>query len=157
MSTNNTNELTRNATVSLREITAKTVHTICELDVTAPQKNFVAPNAISISQAYFEPKAWFRAIYADEVPVGFVMLFDDPDEPVYFLWRFMIAVDFQGLGFGRQALDLLDEYVRTRPKATDLFVSYVPEEGGPGPFYRKCGFEETGKVHGIEVEMKKSL
>jgi hypothetical protein len=29
---------------------------------------------------YFEPKAWFRAIYADETPVGFVMLFDDPDE-----------------------------------------------------------------------------
>jgi len=117
----------------------------------------VAPNAVSIAQAYFEPKAWFRGIYADETPVGFVMLYDNPDEGDYFLWRYMIAADYQGNGFGRKALDLLEEYVRSRPNATELYVSYVPEEGGPGPFYHKCGFEETGKVHGIEVEMKKKI
>ncbi len=149
--------VTRAAHISLREVNANTVRTICNLQVKESQKGFVAPNAVSISQAYFEPKAWFRAIYADETPVGFVMLFDDPDEPMYFLWRFMIAAEYQSLGFGHQAINLLEEYVRTRPKATELYVSYVPEEGGPGPFYRKCGFVETGKLHGDEVEMRKTL
>ena len=143
--------------VSLREITAETVRAICNLDVAETQKQFVAPNAVSIAQAYFEPKAWFRAIYADETPVGFVMLFDDPVAPEYFLWRFMIAADHQGLGFGARAIQLLEDYVRTRPNATKLLVSYVPEKGGPGTFYRKCGFSETGKMIGSEMEMRKPL
>jgi diamine N-acetyltransferase len=73
--------ITHNSEVSLREVTAGTVRAICRLDVSEEQKHFVAPNAVSIAQAYFEPKAWFRAIYADDTPVGFLMLYDDPDKP----------------------------------------------------------------------------
>ncbi len=80
-----THTINRNSAVSLREVNAETVHVICRLDVSEEQKHFVAPNAVSIAQAYFELKAWFRAIYADETPVGFLMLYDDPDEPHYFL------------------------------------------------------------------------
>ena len=69
--TDKTPTITRDSTVSLREVTADTVRMICRLDVSEEQKHFVAPNAVSIAQAYFEPKAWFRAIYADETPVGF--------------------------------------------------------------------------------------
>ena len=65
----------------------------------------MAPNSVSIAQAYFEPKAWFRAVYADEEPVGFVMVHEDPDEPEYFLWRLMIDEEHQGNGFGRRVLD----------------------------------------------------
>jgi len=142
--------VTDQSIVTLQEITAETVRTICSLSVTETQKNFVAPNAISISQAHFEPKAWFRAIYADDTPVGFVMLFDNPDKPIYFLWRFMIDARYQKMGFGRQAIQLLIDYVHTRPLATELLVSYVPEEGGPGPFYHKLGFAPTGEMEGIE-------
>ena len=51
------------AEVSLREITADTVVTICRLSDTlvAPQKRMVAPNAISIAQAHFSQHAWFHA------------------------------------------------------------------------------------------------
>jgi len=142
--------VTDHSIVTLQEITAETVRTICSLSVTETQKHFVAPNAISISQAHFEPKAWFRAIYADDTPVGFVMLFDNPDKPIYFLWRFMIDAQYQKMGFGRQAIQLLIDYVQSRPEATELLVSYVPEEGGPGPFYHKLGFVPTGEMEGIE-------
>ena len=84
--------------VSLREITADTVVTICKLSDTLvePQKRVVAPNAISIAQAHFSEHAWFRAIYADDKPVGFIMLYDNPDEPTYFLWRLMVAAPHRG-------------------------------------------------------------
>jgi diamine N-acetyltransferase len=62
------------AEVSLQEITKETVRAICRLQVGPGQDRFVAPNAVSIAQAHFEPKAWFRAIHAGEEPVGFVML-----------------------------------------------------------------------------------
>ena len=147
------------ATVTLREITGDTVVQICKLSDTLPQQQqrMVAPNAQSIAQAHFEPKAWFRAIYADETPVGFIMLYDDADEPEYFLWRLMIAAPHQGKGYGRRALAQLVEYVRTRPGAVELLISYVPIEGGPEGFYRKLGFEPTGQEIGHEIAMRLSL
>ena len=56
--------------VTLREVTADTVRAVCELAVGPDQDGLVAPNSVSIAQAYFEPKAWFRAIYAGEEPAN---------------------------------------------------------------------------------------
>ena len=144
---------TRDAVVSLRPITLNNLRNVLRLDVGDAQKTFVAPNPISIAQAHFYPeKAWFRAIYADETPVGFVMLSDDTRTPEYFLWRLMIDARYQGLGFGRQAVERLIDYVRTRPGATHLLVSCVPGEGSPCPFYEKLGFVATGEIdHGEHV------
>lgn len=141
------------AEISLREITAETVRDVVRLSDTlqAPQKYMVAPNAVSIAQAHFEPKAWFRAVYADDTPVGFVMLHDDADEQEYFLWRFMIAGQHHGKGFGRRALEQVIDYVRTRPGATALETSCGQGPGSPEGFYRRLGFERSGKMVGDEV------
>lgn len=151
------------AEVTLREITAETVREICKLTDTLlpPKKYMVAPNAMSIAQAYFEPKAWFRAIYAGETPVGFLMLYDNdglPDgEPEYFLWRFMIAGPHHGKGFGRRAIELLVEYVKTRPGATELQTSCGQGPGSPEGFYRRIGFEPTGEMVGSELGLRMAL
>jgi diamine N-acetyltransferase len=149
--------ISRASTISLREITAETVREICRLNVSEAQKHFVAPNADSIAQAYYEPKAWFRAIYADDTPVGFLMLYDDPSEPLYFLWRFMIDARYQKLGFGKRALDLLIEHVRGRPGAHEMTLTCHPGEDGPEPFYRKYGFKLTGQMMYNEAEMRIDL
>ncbi|MGB2982509.1 MAG: GNAT family N-acetyltransferase [Candidatus Bipolaricaulia bacterium] len=145
--------------ISLREITFETVREICNLSDTLsdPQQKMVAPNAISIAQAHFHDKAWFRAIYAGEEPVGFVMIYDDPNKGDYFLWRLMIAGPHQGKGFGRHAMRQVIEYVRSRPGAESLGASYVPTEGGPKDFYHKLGFEPTGEIDHGEVVVKLSL
>jgi diamine N-acetyltransferase len=153
-----TETVTRSAIVTLREITADTVVTICRLKVAPEQENFVAPNAISIAQAYFYPdRAWFRAIYADETPVGFLMLEDNVIEHEYFLWRFMIDARYQGYGFGRRAIELLIEHVKTRPGATSLLTSCVPGDGSPCPFYQRMGFAYTGDEEDGELVMKIGL
>ena len=118
--------------VSLREVTSDTLRDVLRLKVSPEQERFVAPNAVSIAQAYFHrDNAWFRAIYAGDTPVGFVMVEDLPDKASYHLWRFMIDARYQGLGFGRRALELLMEHVRTRPGATHLSLSCVPADDGP--------------------------
>ncbi len=146
--------INRSSIVSLREVTADTVRAICRLDVSESQKHFVALNSVSIAQAYFEPKAWFRAIYADETPVGFLMLYDNPEASEYFLWRFMVDEHYQKLGFGKKALDLLIDHVRTRPNAHELTLSCHPGEDGPEPFYRHYGFTCTGEFMGGEAVMR---
>ena len=135
------------AVVTLREITKENLDDILGLKVTDEQEKFVASNAKSIAEAHFYPEvAWFRAIYADETPVGFVMLEDNPINASYYLWRFMIDARFQKCGFGRRALKLLFEHVKTRPGAKDLLTSCVPGEGSPGFFYEKEGFAYTGEM-----------
>ncbi len=147
------------AIVSLREITEETVIPVIRLSDTLSdaQKKMVAPNAVSIAQAHFNSHAWFRAVYAGETPVGFIMLYDNPDEKEYFLWRFMIGSPYQGNGYGRKAIQLLVDYVRTRPSASQLLVSCGEGEGSPESFYRRLGFERNGKRYGDEVGMQLAL
>ena len=147
-------EIAPNAKVTLRRITAKTVRAICNLSVSESQRKFVAPNAVSIAQAYFSKNAWFRAIYADETPVGFVMLHEVPKRGTYYLWRFMIDARYQGRGCGRKALELVIKRVRKRPKAKALTLSVVRAEGGAENLYKKFGFKFTGKIEDGEHVMK---
>jgi len=128
--------------VELREVTRETVRAVCGLGVRPEQRDYVAPNVRSIAEAYFEPRAWFRAVYAGDEPVGFLMVREDTEQNEFYLWRFMIAAEHQGKGYGRRALELLVDTIRGRG-ATELISSYVPGEHSPRGFYLRLGFEET--------------
>ena len=148
----------RSSKVTLREVTKENLREVLRLEVAPEQKKFVAPNAVSIAQAYFDREiAWFRAIYADETPVGFLMLSDDASKPEYFLWRLMIDARYQKYGFAKQAMLLLFEYVRSRPEANELLVSCVPGEGSPQGFYESLGFTLTGEMVEGEVVLRRGL
>jgi len=133
------------AVVELREVTGETVRRICGLQVAPEQRRFVAPNAVSFAEALFEPRAWYRAVVADGVPVGFVMCSLDPDAGEYFLWRLMIDHRVQRRGYGRRVLDLVVDHVRTLPGATTLLVSWGTGVGSPEPLYLGYGFVPTGE------------
>lgn len=131
--------------VSLREITAETVRAICDLKPHEAQRGFVAPNAVSIAQAHFNPAAVFRAIYAGEEPVGFIMWRPEDDGASCFLWRFMVAGDHQGKGYGRDAIGLWLESLPVLGYGLAR-TSYVPGDGGPRGFYLAQGFRDAGET-----------
>jgi diamine N-acetyltransferase len=143
--------------VSLRDVTSENLRAVLKLDVRDDQKHLVASNAVSIAQGHYSEYAWWRAIYANEEPVGFVMLYIDTETPDYGVWRFMIDAAHQGRGYGLQAMKLVVDHVRTLPGATELEISYVPGEGSPQPFYVKCGFVDTGVKREGERVMKMPL
>jgi diamine N-acetyltransferase len=149
--------------VELREVTGETVRAVCRLAVAPSQRHLVAPNAVSLAEAIFSPHAWFRAIHADGVPVGFAMLSldsagaDNGGIPEYFLWRLMIDGDYQGRGYGREAIRLIIDHVRTLPGETGLLVSWVPGDASPEPFYLGLGFVPTGEVDDGEVVARLAL
>ena len=152
--------ITRDSVVTLREVTEDTVRAICDLSktLTDAQRTHVADNAVSIAQAHFSKYAWFRAIYADETPVGFLMLYIGPDDEqpgnptVWFLWRLMVAAPYQKFGYGRRALDQVFAIVREQG-ATELGTSCVPGPDGPEGFYRRLGFAPNGKFEDGEMVM----
>jgi len=143
--------------INLRELDKDNFKAIFQLRVKPEQQQFVASNVQSIAEAHFSDKAWFRAIYADDEPVGFVMLSIAPDKAEYFLWRFMIDAKHQSCGNGRRSLELVIDFVRSLPNAKALYTSHVEGEGNPAEFYAKLGFRHTGEVEDGELVMKFDL
>ena len=141
--------------VELVEITADTVRTICELEVAEDQRNFVAPNAVSIAEAHYEPEHWLRAIYADGRPAGLVLAWE-PTGKTAFLWRFMIAAPDQRKGIGRRAMALVIDHWR-ESGAAEAKTSVVPGNAGATALYEAVGFALTGEEEHNELVMALKL
>jgi diamine N-acetyltransferase len=143
--------------VELREITFETVRTICDLEVTEDQRPFVAPNAVSIAEAHFEPThtEWMRAIYADGEPAGFVLAYEDPEDG-HALWRFMVAASHQRRGVGRRAMELVIDHWRELG-ATGAALCVVPGNTGAAALYESVGFRLTGEEEAGELVMRLKL
>ncbi|HET7047497.1 MAG TPA: GNAT family N-acetyltransferase [Solirubrobacteraceae bacterium] len=143
--------------VSLREVDDGNVRAVCELKVAPTQESYVASNGMTVAESAYEPHAWLRAIYAGDELVGLLGLVADTETPDYWLARLMIAGQHQGRGYGRDAMALLIEHVRSLPEAHKLETSCVPADDGPLEFYLGLGFEQTGEVREGELVLRLSL
>ena len=147
-------------TVTLREITDANRDAVRALHVAPGQERFVGGVTASIEEATATPEAkpWYRAIYAGDEPVGFVMLSWDvtPSPGIlgpWFLWRLLIDERHQRHGYGREALSQIVALVR-EAGATELLTSYQPGDGEPWPFYERFGFRPTGQTDGTEIVLR---
>lgn len=150
--------------ITLREITDENRDAVAALRVWPGQDLFVASVADSLEEAATTPEAkpWYRAIYAGEEPVGFVMLSWDVPTGLpgiigpWFLWRLLIDHRKQRMGYGWAALERIVAIVQAEG-ATELLSSYQPGPGEPWPFYQRFGFVATGEVDGTEVVIRLDL
>ncbi len=137
--------------VTIREITEANFEAVLAVAVAPEQLRFVGTVADALRDAEEIPEAkpWYRAVYADDEPVGFVMLSWNvtPDPPriigPWFLWKLIVDEQHQGEGFGREAVRLVAEVVSANG-AERLFTSCVPGDHGPESFWRHMGFAPTG-------------
>ncbi len=148
---------TADSTVTLRPVEKANLRALFVLDVSDDQQSYVAPNAWSIAEAAHSEISWQRGIYADDTPVGYVLLAADEEKPQYYLWRFMIDHRFQGNGFAKAAMEQVIEHVRSLPNATEFLLSYVAGDHSPQGFYERIGFVDTGEVIGVERVMRLDL
>jgi diamine N-acetyltransferase len=157
--------------IHLEPIDAKNIWDVLDLKVARAQKGFVASNDISIVQAYVAQgtgcSAFPFAICRDNKPVGFLMVgfneaalyeLDDEEPPAslkgnYSIWRLMIDKKYQNRGYGREAIRLALDFIRTWPcgKAEFCEISFEPENEVAGALYRSCGFVENGEMDGDEI------
>ena len=151
----------------LEKITGKNVWSILKLHVSEDQESFVAPNDISIIEAYTaitgNGYAFPFGIYEGETPVGFLMIGFDADDcwedapsiakGNYNLWRLMIDKNYQNKGYGKEAVRLALEFIKTFPcgKADFCWLSYEPENEIASRLYHSFGFAETGEMDGDEI------
>ena len=151
----------------LEKITGTNVWEILELKVAKEQENFVASNDISIIEAYTaitgNGYAYSFGIYYNDTAVGFLMIGFDKDDywddapqiasNNYNLWRFMIDEKYQNKGYGKEALRLALDFIKSFPcgQAEYCWLSYEPENKTARHLYHSFGFVETGDMDGEEV------
>ena len=136
--------------VSLCEITDQNRESVVALRVAASQEGYVSSVADSLEEARDTPEGnpWYRAVYAEDQPVGFVMLSWDvtPDPPrvigPWFLWKLLIDERYQGRRYGREAVSLVASIARDHG-ASELLTSYVSGDRSPESFYKRVGFVPT--------------
>ena len=153
--------------LKLEKVNGKNVWDILSLKVAESQKEYVASNDTSIIEAYTtitgNGYAFPFGIYENDTPVGFLMVGYDTDDywedaPAiakgnYNLWRLMIDERYQGKGYGKEAVRLALNFVRTWPcgRADYCWLSYEPENDVARELYRSFGFAETGEYDGEEL------
>ena len=106
--------------LTLRELTDANRDEVLTLRLAPGQDRFVSSVAESIEEAAGYPQAspWYRAVYAGDEPVGFVMLSWDcvpqPPEIIgpWFLWKLIIDERHQRHGYGHEVVRLVADLVR---------------------------------------------
>ena len=131
--------------MSLRSVSRGDVRALCELRLADHQDRLVAPAAYTVAEGHYEPGALLRAIYAEDEPVGVLLVETEGELP--HLVRFMVDASHQGRGVGRQAVERLADELR-QAGWTSLETSFVPVAEGAEGFWRRCGFRDTGRRNG---------
>jgi RimJ/RimL family protein N-acetyltransferase len=150
---------THPATVELQEVTHLNRDDVFRIESHRSQLRFIAPMANSAAHALAPDLddnggrlvPWMRAIVADGIVVGFVMVAEQTSTfPLPMLWRLLIDRTHQRRGIGWKTLDLLARHFKAQG-CQQLLVSWVPGRGSPEPMYLRYGFIPTGEVDGDEL------
>ena len=127
---------------------------ICALKVTPEQTQFIDTNVYSIALAYCNPHVTCFGLFLNDIPIGFTMLNLDPLKEIYCIDRLMIDCHYQNMGYGRQAINEIVNYVKSRYVADAIEVCVVDVENSPINFYLKMGFEDTHEFNDDERILK---
>jgi len=143
-----------------RDVLRDHLRPLFALEIRPDQKGQVAPNAVTLAQAAYEPGAAVWGLWDGETAVGLLAMIDTQKNPdsspqdadAAYIWRLMVDADQQGKGYGARALGAAlgtaDAWQRPR-----LVLTAVDNDGGAIPFYERFGFVQTGRVVDGEREM----
>lgn len=119
---------------------------IINLSVFDSQKNFIETNADSLKEAD-EFNFWRPCgLYDDRKLIGFAMYGKIPDDETVWLDRFMIAKEFQKLGYGKKIIPLILKKIIDEYHCDKIYMSYTPQNIVMASYCRQFGFEETGEI-----------
>ena len=139
--------------VTLRAITEDNFDAIIAMK--RPEgEDFVAPNSVSLAQCWLyrnNGDVFPCAIYAEETPVGFLLL--EEDERTLMIWRIMLPEEHTGHGYGRAAVEEVIRRAKDGGRYDRLQLDCAPENHRARRLYERLGFRPTGAINHGSVEM----
>lgn len=136
--------------ITLRKIDENNWRDCIDLKVSEDQERFVATNVNGLALAYAHKEMEPRGIYSDNVIVGFLMYARDPDDGLYYINRFMIDKNHQKKGYGREAMRILLNDLRSEG-VESVDIIHKPDNNAAIRLYKSFGFELTENTLGDDV------
>jgi len=132
----------------LEELSADTALQANTLELRPGQEDFLTPVTYENADSLIDhTNTWSRVVLVGDDVVGFVRAHFDPHNPQEELrcciWRVNVSASAQGTGVGRFAVDAVREEAKTRGFTT-LTVAWQEGDEGPGKFFHRLGFVDTG-------------
>ena len=150
--------------MEFREIDRSNYWDCIALTIDDSQEGFVADNKQSLVEAAYEDGLYTLGIYHEETMVGFVLYDYDDTFPGWSMSRFMIGKQFQGKGYGKQAVLAFLDYFKGKHDADRLYISVSLDNTVARNLYSSIGFVEIKEVeytflgkHFREMQMVKEL
>lgn len=138
----------------IREVNEENYEEVIKLELKVDQKEVICTNLESLAEAYiYKDIAKAFAIYNDTIVVGFLLMQVDIKDKYFDIWRIMIGKEFQGKGYGEQALRLAINF-QIQNGAKVIHLSHQTNNYGPSKLYKKVGFKYTGEIEDGEVLME---
>ena len=142
--------------IHLRKITEENFIDAFHLKLAPEQERFVSHPIRSLAQAYvYREQCQPFGIYEGDTMVGYVMVIYDYDIPEYDIWHMMIDESNQRRGYGGAALELVLDYIRSKPFGASNRVALTCNRDNTQAIklYKSRGFIETGAADGDEIEL----
>lgn len=137
--------------IELRDIDGDNFREALDLEVTEEQSAWVAPTARYLALCAYGGVWQPLGAYADGELVGFAMWATDADDGSHWIGGLLIDRRRQGAGYGRAAMEAIIEYLLGEQQATNLALSYSPDNSVARRLYASLGFVETGEREGEEI------
>ena len=150
--------------MEFREIDRSNYWDCISLTVDDSQKWFVADNKWSLVEAAYEDGLYTLGAYHGDTMVGFILYDFDDTIPGWSMSRFMIGKQYQGKGYGKQAVVAFLDYFKKKHNAEKLYISVSLDNAVARGMYADIGFEEIKEVAYLfsgrqfrEMQMVKTL
>lgn len=140
--------------IILKEITKENFWDAVSLEVAPQQIDFVTSNAVSIAQSKVQPECIPLAVFDDELMVGFVMYCIDEDDGEYWIYRMMTDKNYQSMGYGKKAMQLLLDRIKEDKTRNKIFLGVHKDSVAAVNLYESYGFKFNGQVFGSEHIMR---
>ncbi len=132
----------------LEELSADTALQANSLELRPGQEQFITPTTYEHADSTIDhTNTWSRVVVKGDEVVGFIRAHFDADNPHEELrccvWRVNVSATAQGQGVGRFAIDAVRREAAARGFQI-LTVAWESGDEGPGEFFHRLGFEDTG-------------
>ncbi|MBP3911354.1 MAG: GNAT family N-acetyltransferase [Niameybacter sp.] len=139
--------------IYLEEINKHNFRESFSLKVAETQKNFVATVPVALARAYvYRESAEALAVYHDHTMIGFVLIREQDN--AYIIDQFMIDERYQGKGYGKEAMRIIIERLRTPRKRGKIILCYCEDDYIARNLYKALGFRNTGERDEDEIIME---
>ena len=150
--------------INFREIDKSNYNTCVSLKVGEHQTNYVASNAFSLVQSFYEDELYPLGIYNCDEMIGFLLYDYDEELKGWSFSRFMIDIKYQSKGFGSKTLEKFLDFFHNKFPNENLYTSAEVDNEAAIKLYEKYGFSKmdsfeytVGDVTYKEFRMLKKL